>query len=304
VNVYLGVPRGFCAGVVRAIDIVELALKKYGPPIYVKHQIVHNPHVVKDLESKGAITVENVDEIPRGSKVVFSAHGSPPQDFKKAKEQGLQVLDATCPLVIRVHNEAKKYNRDGRKIILVGHKGHQEVKGTTGQTDMEIVDDREEFVSPKWDKSIPVAVLTQTTLSVDDTENSIRNIQNSFTDVLVRNDLCYATTNRQTAVKEISNYVEVFLVVGAQNSSNCNRLKEVAESNGVSAFLINSVEELDPKWLNGVVNVGITSGASTPDSLVRGIIDFISPDNVIEMGGEEENITFTLPKELRDIRDT
>ena len=264
-NVYLGVPRGFCAGVVRAIDIVELALEKYGPPIYVKHQIVHNPYVVNDLESKGAITVENVDEIPAGSKVVFSAHGSPPEDFKKAKEQGLQVLDATCPLVIKVHNEAKKYNREGRKIILVGHKGHQEVKGTTGQTDMEIVDDREEFLSPEWDKSIPVAVLTQTTLSVDDTENSIRNIQNSFIDVLVRNDLCYATTNRQMAVKEISNHVEVFLVVGAQNSSNCNRLKEVAELNGVPAFLINSVEELDPKWLADVVNVGITSGASTPD---------------------------------------
>ncbi|SVA92022.1 uncharacterized protein METZ01_LOCUS144876, partial [marine metagenome] len=304
VNVYLGVPRGFCAGVVRAIDIVELALEKYGPPIYVKHQIVHNPFVVNDLESKGAITVENVDEIPVGSKVVFSAHGSPPEDFKKAKEQGLQVLDATCPLVIKVHNEAKKYNRDGRKIILVGHKGHQEVKGTTGQTDMEIVDDREEFVSPEWDKSIPVAVLTQTTLSVDDTENSIRNIQNSFSDVLVRNDLCYATTNRQMAVKEISNHVEIFLVVGAQNSSNCNRLKEVAESNGVPAFLINSVEELDLKWLADVENVGVTSGASTPDSLVRGIIDFINPSEVIEMGGEEENITFTLPKGLRDIRDT
>ena len=303
-NVYLGVPRGFCAGVVRAIDIVELALEKYGPPIYVKHQIVHNPYVVNDLESKGAITVENVDEIPAGSKVVFSAHGSPPEDFKKAKEQGLQVLDATCPLVIKVHNEAKKYNRDGRKIILVGHKGHQEVKGTTGQTDMEIVDDREEFVSPEWDKSIPVAVLTQTTLSVDDTENSIRNIQNSFSDVLVRNDLCYATTNRQMAVKEISNHVEIFLVVGAQNSSNCNRLKDVAESNGVPAFLINSVEELDLKWLADVENVGVTSGASTPDSLVRGIIDFINPIKVIEMGGEEENITFTLPKELRDIRDT
>ena len=302
-NVYLGVPRGFCAGVVRAIDIVELALEKYGPPIYVKHQIVHNPYVVNDLESKGAITVENVDEIPAGSKVVFSAHGSPPEDFKKAKEQGLQVLDATCPLVIKVHNEAKKYNRDGRKIILVGHKGHQEVKGTTGQTDMEIVDDREEFVSPEWDKSIPVAVLTQTTLSVDDTENSIRNIQNSFSDVLVRNDLCYATTNRQMAVKEISNHVEIFLVVGAQNSSNCNRLKEVAESNGVPAFLINSVEELDLKWLADVENVGVTSGASTPDSLVRGIIDFINPSEVIEMGGEEENITFTLPKELRGIRD-
>jgi|TARA_B100001971_G_C18192206_1_gene539301 4-hydroxy-3-methylbut-2-enyl diphosphate reductase len=304
VNVYLGVPRGFCAGVVRAIDIVELALEKYGPPIYVKHQIVHNPFVVNDLESKGAITVENVDEIPVGSKVVFSAHGSPPEDFKKAKEKGLQVLDATCPLVIKVHNEAKKYNRDGRKIILVGHKGHQEVKGTTGQTDMEIVDDREEFVSPEWDKSIPVAVLTQTTLSVDDTENSIRNIQNSFSDVLVRNDLCYATTNRQMAVKEISNHVEIFLVVGAQNSSNCNRLKEVAESNGVPAFLINSVEELDLKWLADVENVGVTSGASTPDSLVRGIIDFINPSEVIEMGGEEENITFTLPKGLRDIRDT
>ncbi len=302
-NVYLGVPRGFCAGVVRAIDIVELALEKYGPPIYVKHQIVHNPYVVNDLESKGAITVENVDEIPRGAKVVFSAHGSPPEDFKKAKEQGLQVLDATCPLVIKIHNEAKKYNREGRKIILVGHKGHQEVKGTTGQTDMEIVDDREEFVSPGWDNSIPVAVLTQTTLSVGDTENSIRNIQNSFSDVLVRNDLCYATTNRQMAVKEISNHVEVFLVVGAQNSSNCNRLKEVAELNGVPAFLINSVEELDPKWLADVVNVGITSGASTPDSLVRGIIDFINPNKVIEMGGEEENITFTLPKELRGIRD-
>ncbi|MAQ97372.1 MAG: 4-hydroxy-3-methylbut-2-enyl diphosphate reductase [Chloroflexi bacterium] len=302
-NVYLGVPRGFCAGVVRAIDIVELALEKYGPPIYVKHQIVHNPYVVNDLESKGAITVENVDEIPAGSKVVFSAHGSPPEDFKKAKEQGLQVLDATCPLVIKVHNEAKKYNRDGRKIILVGHKGHQEVKGTTGQTDMEIVDDREEFVSPEWDNSIPVAVLTQTTLSVDDTENSIRNIQNSFSDVLVRNDLCYATTNRQMAVKEISNHVEIFLVVGAQNSSNCNRLKEVAESNGVPAFLINSVEELDLKWLADVENVGVTSGASTPDSLVRGIIDFINPIKVIEMGGEEENITFTLPKELRGIRD-
>ena len=302
-NVYLGVPRGFCAGVVRAIDIVELALEKYGPPIYVKHQIVHNPYVVNDLESKGAITVENVDEIPAGSKVVFSAHGSPPEDFKKAKEQGLQVLDATCPLVIKVHNEAKKYNREGRKIILVGHKGHQEVKGTTGQTDMAIVDDREEFVSPEWDNSIPVAVLTQTTLSVDDTENSIRNIQKSFSDVLVRNDLCYATTNRQMAVKEIANHVDVFLVVGAQNSSNCNRLKEVAELNGIPAYLINNVEELDPKWIATAVNVGITSGASTPDSLVRGIIDFINPDKVIEMGGEEENITFTLPKELRDIKD-
>ena len=302
-NVYLGVPRGFCAGVVRAIDIVELALKKYGSPVYVKHQIVHNPHVVNDLESKGAITVENVEEIPRGSRVVFSAHGSAPDDFAKAKERGLDVLDATCPLVIRVHNEAKKYDREGRKIILVGHKGHQEVKGTTGQTDMEIVDDREPYNPPKWDESTPVAVLTQTTLSVDDTEKSIQNIQDSFGDVLVRNDLCYATTNRQIAVKEISGHVEVFLVVGAQNSSNCNRLKDVAEANGLPAFLINSVAELDMSWLEGVSNVGITSGASTPDSLVKEIIDFIKPDKVIEMGGEEENITFNLPMELREQED-
>ena len=299
-NVYLGVPRGFCAGVVRAIDIVELALKKYGSPIYVKHQIVHNPHVVNDLELKGAITVDTVEEIPFGSRVVFSAHGSAPDDFTKAKERDLDVLDATCPLVIRVHNEAKKYDREGRKIILVGHKGHQEVKGTTGQTDMEIVDDREPYNSPDWDQSTPVAVLTQTTLSIDDTEKSIQNIQDSFDDVLVRNDLCYATTNRQIAVKEICNHVEIFLVVGAQNSSNCNRLKDVAEANGLPAFLINSVEELDKNWLMGVTNVGITSGASTPDSLVKEIIDSINPDKVIEMGGDEENITFTLPKELRE----
>ena len=203
-------------------------------------------------------------------------------------------------MVIRVHNEAKKYDREGRKIILVGHKGHQEVKGTTGQTDMEIVDDREPYSVPEWDEATPVAVLTQTTLSVDDTEKSIQNIQNSFSDVLVRNDLCYATTNRQVAVKEISSHVEMFLVVGAQNSSNCNRLKDVAEANGLPAFLINSVEELDMNWLKGVTNIGITSGASTPDSLVKDIIDLINPEKVIEMGGEEENITFNLPMELRE----
>ena len=302
-NVYLGVPRGFCAGVVMAIDVVEIALRRLGPPVYMKHQIVHNPYVVGSLEKKGAITVEKVEEIPNGSTVVFSAHGSPPEDYQNAKRKGLHVVDATCPLVIRVHNEAKKYDREGRKIILVGHKGHQEVKGTTGQTDMEIVDDREPYNSPKWDESTPVAVLTQTTLSVDDTEKSIQNIRNSFTDVLVRNDLCYATTNRQVAVKEISSHVEVFLVVGAQNSSNCNRLKDVAQANGLPAFLINSVEELDMNWLEGVVNVGITSGASTPDSLVKEIIDFINPDKVIEMGGEEENITFNLPMELRGEED-
>ena len=277
-KVYLGVPRGFCAGVVRAIDLVVLALKKYGAPIYVKHQIVHNPHVVRDLEDKGAITVEEVEEIPRGSRVVFSAHGSPPSDFQKARERDLEVVDATCPLVIKVHNEAKKYSREGRKLVLVGHRGHQEVKGTMGQSDMELVDDREKLSGFDWDKDTPVAVLTQTTLSVDDTQRSIDTIKGSFNDVLVRNDLCYATTNRQNAVKEISQHVELFLVIGARNSSNCNRLREVAESRGVNAYLINGIEELNTDWLQGVENVGITSGASTPDALVQEIIETLMPE--------------------------
>ena len=299
-KVYLGVPRGFCAGVVRAIDLVDLALKKYGAPIYVKHQIVHNPHVVRDLEDKGAITVEEVEEIPRGSRVVFSAHGSPPSDFQKARERDLEVVDATCPLVIKVHNEAKKYSREGRKLVLVGHRGHQEVKGTMGQSDMELVDDREKLSGFDWDKDTPVAVLTQTTLSVDDTQRSIDTIKGSFNDVLVRNDLCYATTNRQNAVKEISQHVELFLVIGARNSSNCNRLREVAESRGVNAYLINGIEELNTDWLQGVENVGITSGASTPDALVQEIIETLMPEEVIPMGGDEENIIFTLPLEFRE----
>ena len=299
-KIFLGVPRGFCAGVVRAIDLVEIALKKYGTPVYVKHQIVHNPHVVLDLEKKGAITVEEVEEIPRGSRVVFSAHGSPPSDFQKAKERDLKVVDATCPLVIKVHNEAKKYAKEGRKLVLVGHRGHQEVKGTMGQSEMELVDDREKLSGFHWDKDTPVTVLTQTTLSVDDTQRSIETIKDSFNDVLVRNDLCYATTNRQNAVKEISDHVDLFLVIGARNSSNCNRLRDVAESRGVNAYLINGIDELNPDWLQGVENVGITSGASTPDTLVQAIIEALTPEEVIPMGGEEENITFTLPLEFRE----
>ena len=298
-KVYLGVPRGFCAGVVRAIDLVELALQKFGPPIYVKHQIVHNPHVVTDLESRGAVTVEDVTQIPEGARVVFSAHGSPPEDFKTARERNLDVIDATCPLVVKVHNEARKYASEGRKVILVGHKGHQEVKGTMGQVEMSLIDDRDPYRSPDWNYQTPVTVLTQTTLSVDDTQRSIDRIKNSFNDVLVRNDLCYATTNRQNAVKEIAPLVDVFLIIGAENSSNCNRLREVAIGKGVPSYLINGLHELNQSWLEGVRNIGITSGASTPDNLVQEIIDFIGAEEVIPMGGEEENITFTLPKEFR-----
>ena len=299
-KIYIGAPRGFCAGVVRAIDLVEIALERFGTPVYVKHQIVHNSHVVDSLEAKGAITVEDVDDIPEGSKVVFSAHGSPPEDFAKAEARGLDVIDATCPLVTKVHNEAIRYDGEDRRIILVGHRGHQEVKGTMGQTGMHLVDDREEMNLPDWEEDTPVAVLTQTTLSVDDTKRSIDGIQSKFSNAIIRNDLCYATTNRQSAVKEITDKVDVMLVIGAPNSSNCNRLREVAEAQGVPAYLLNGLDELRSEWLEGAENVGITSGASTPEYLVQQVIDALEPDEVIEVEVAKEDITFVLPKELRD----
>ena len=299
-KVYLGVPRGFCAGVVRAVDVVELALKKYSHPVYVKHQIVHNPNVVNSLEEKGAMTVEDVDEIPEGSTVVFSAHGSPPEDFAKAKKRNLNVIDATCPLVTKVHNEAIKYANDGRRLVLVGHKGHQEVKGTMGQTDMFLVNDRNELVMPDWDEDTPVTVLTQTTLSVDDTKRSIEEIKSKFSDVIVRNDLCYATTSRQAAVKQLCKLVELVLVIGAENSSNCNRLREVAQAHGVDAYLINGPEELDSSWLEGVENVGITSGASTPESMVQAVIESLGADEVERIDGDDEDVSFVLPAQFRE----
>jgi len=300
VKVYLGVPRGFCAGVVRAVDVVELALEKYSHPVYVKHQIVHNPNVVNSLEEKGAMTVEDVDEIPEGSTVVFSAHGSPPEDFAKAKKRNLNVIDATCPLVTKVHNEAIKYANDGRRLVLVGHKGHQEVKGTMGQTDMFLVNDRNELVMPDWDEDTPVTVLTQTTLSVDDTKRSIEEIKSKFSDVIVRNDLCYATTSRQAAVKQLCKLVELVLVIGAENSSNCNRLREVAQAHGVDAYLINGPDELDSSWLEGVENVGITSGASTPESMVQAVIESLGADEVERIDGDDEDVSFVLPAQLRE----
>ena len=299
-KVYLGVPRGFCAGVVRAVDVVELALKKYSHPVYVKHQIVHNPNVVNSLEEKGAMTVEGVDEIPEGSTVVFSAHGSPPEDFAKAKKRNLNVIDATCPLVTKVHNEAIKYANDGRRLVLVGHKGHQEVKGTMGQTDMFLVNDRNELVMPDWDEDTSVTVLTQTTLSVDDTQRSIEEIKSKFSDVIVRNDLCYATPSRQAAVKQLCKLVELVLVIGAENSSNCNRLREVAQAHGVDAYLINGPDELDSSWLEGVENVGITSGASTPESMVQAVIESLGADEVERIDGDDEDVSFVLPALLRE----
>ncbi len=298
-KVYIGTPRGFCAGVVRAIDLVEIALERFGAPVYVKHQIVHNSYVVNSLEAKGAITVEDVDDIPEGATVVFSAHGSPPSDFAAAERRNLKVIDATCPLVVKVHNEAIKYSGEQRRLLLVGHRGHQEVKGTMGQTPMHLIDDQEDMALPDWDESTPVAVLTQTTLSVDDTQHSIDRIRSKFSDAVVRNDLCYATTNRQAAVKALAQVADIIFVIGAQNSSNCNRLREVAEAMGVPAYLINGPLELQAEWLDGMENVGITSGASTPEELVQAVIRALDPAEVVSVGDAEEDITFVLPRELR-----
>ena len=299
-EVLLSSPRGFCAGVVRAIEVVDICLEQFGPPVYVKHQIVHNPHVVADLERKGAITVETIEEIPNGSLVVFSAHGSPPEDFQKARERNLRVIDAVCPLVTRVHNEAKKYNAEGRRVLLVGHRGHQEVRGTMGQVEMTLVDDNAGSQLPDWDSNVAVAVLTQTTLSVGDTAESIAAIKDRFPNAVVRNDICYATTNRQAAVTEMAGSVDLVLVIGAENSSNCSRLREVAESLGVPSYLINGPEEIDPAWLEGVNKVGITSGASTPEVLVESVIRELAPEIVTVLSGVEEDVTFTLPQELRE----
>ena len=299
VEVILSSPRGFCAGVVRAIEVVELCLEKYGPPVYVKHQIVHNPYVVAQLEKQGAITVERIEDIPPGSLVVFSAHGSPPEDFEQARERELKVIDAVCPLVTRVHNEAKKYHREGKKVLLVGHRGHQEVRGTMGQVPMTLVDDHAGSQLPNWESDSEVAILTQTTLSVGDTAEAINSIQSTYPNSIVRNDICYATTNRQDAVTEMAAKVDLVLVIGAPNSSNCNRLREVAEALGVPAHLINGPEEIDPAWLVGRAKVGVTSGASTPEVLVESVIQALSPEQVTHLTGVEEDVSFTLPKELR-----
>ena len=298
-EVILCAPRGFCAGVVRAIQVVEQCLARFGPPVYVKHQIVHNPYVVENLERQGAVTVETVDEIPPGSRVVFSAHGSPPEDFAQAQARNLQVIDAVCPLVTRVHNEAAKYHREGRRLILVGHAGHQEVKGTMGQAPMTLVDDAGHQPVPAWDAATPVAVLTQTTLSVGDTAAAIADIKERFPQALVRNDICYATTNRQAAVTQMAGQVDLALIIGAQNSSNCNRLREVALSQGIPAYLINGPEEISSHWLQGKAKVGIASGASTPEELVDAVIAALNPEKVTLLEGVAEDVSFTLPRELR-----
>ena len=301
-EIYLANPRGFCAGVVLAIDLVEIALEKYGSPVYVKHQIVHNPVVVSEVESKGAITVENVKDIPNNSVVVFSAHGSPPEDYALAKKKNITVIDATCPLVTKVHNEAKKYSREGKNIILVGHKGHQEVIGTSGQANMKIIDDREKFhLEKEKSKDKDVVVLSQTTLSVRDTQQTVDKIKSIYPNATIRNDICYATTNRQEVTVKLAKKVDLILVVGASNSSNCNRLRDVSIQSGTKAYLINTYDEINPDWLKGIEKIGLTSGASTPDKLVYEIIKKLNPSNVYKFDDIDEDIKFEIPRKVKEL---
>ena len=289
----------------RAIDIVEKALDKYGEPVYVRHEIVHNKHVVDTLKNKGARFVEELDEVPEGAVTVFSAHGVPQSVVKTAQDRGLPVLDATCPLVSKVHNQGKRYVAHGRTLILIGHAGHPEVEGTMGQVSgpVLLVQNVDEVAALTLPADTPVAYITQTTLSVDDTKDIIAALQQRFTDIQgpdIR-DICYATQNRQSAVRDLSKLVDVILVVGAANSSNSNRLREIGTEAGVASYLVADGSELNPEWLKNAKAVGITAGASAPEVLVDDVIEAlrrIGPVTVSVLPGREENIEFRLPAEL------
>ena len=308
-EVVLASPRGFCAGVDRAITIVEKALEKFGPPIYVRHEIVHNLHVVSRLKEKGVIFVEQIDQVPEGAHAIFSAHGVSPQVREEAFERKLEILDATCPLVTKVHVEAKRYAEKEFIILLIGHREHVEVEGTFGEAPDRIivVGTVEEAKSLNLPKKSRVAYLTQTTLSLDDTADIIEVLRKRFPKIEgpTKDDICYATQNRQNAVKKMATEVDLVLVVGAENSSNTLRLVEVSESLGTRAIRIQSSSELKNEWLNGYRKIGITAGASAPEDIVQGIIEKISQWNpgckVRELKLTEEKVSFGLPPQLKSL---
>ncbi len=304
-DVVLARPRGFCAGVDRAIDIVRLALRLYGPPVYVRHAIVHNRKVVSDLAAEGAVFVEDVNEIPEGSVVVFSAHGVSPAVREAARRRRLRVIDATCPLVTKVHLEALRYAREGYTILYIGHAGHVEVEGTMGVAPdhMVLIETREDAETVEVPDPEKVAVLTQTTLSVDETRGIIDVLSRRFPALRKPHaeDICYATQNRQDVVKKMSQVVDVVLVFGSKESSNSNRLREVAERHGARAYLVENIHHVDPAWLEGIRAVGITAGASTPEEIVQeavGKLLHLGEGELIELYGEVEDIEFRLPAPL------
>ena len=303
-------PRGFCAGVDRAIEIVNRALEVFGAPIYVRHEVVHNKFVVEDLRSRGAVFVDELDEVPDDTIVIFSAHGVSLAVQEEAKRRGLKVFDATCPLVTKVHMEVVRYSEDGHECILIGHKGHPEVEGTMGQYDhsqggdIYLVENSDQVAQIKVKNPDALAYVTQTTLSMDDTAQVIAALRKKFPNIKGprKDDICYATQNRQDAVKQLASECDLLLVVGSPNSSNSNRLSELAGRMGTESYLIDTADDINPAWLVGKTSIGITAGASAPEVLVKQVIDGLcqlgaqAPE---EMKGREENITFSLPKELR-----
>ncbi|AIU28842.1 4-hydroxy-3-methylbut-2-enyl diphosphate reductase [Pandoraea pnomenusa] len=304
-QVILAQPRGFCAGVIRAIDIVERALEKYGAPVYVRHEIVHNKHVVDSLKAKGARFIDELSEAPAGAVTIFSAHGVARVVEQEAEVRGLKVLNATCPLVTKVHIQGKNYVSAGREVILIGHAGHPEVEGTMGQIDgpVHLVQTEDDVDALALAIDTPVSYVTQTTLSVDETRGIIAALQRRFTDIVGPNtkDICYATQNRQTAVRELCERVEVLLVVGATNSSNSNRLREIGAEMGLPSYLVADGSEVNPEWVRGQARIGITAGASAPERMVEDVIDALRRIDTVEvtlMDGIEETIQFRLPSEL------
>jgi len=305
-RVLVAAPRSFCAGVVRAIDIVEKLLEQHGPPVYVRHEIVHNVHVVRDLEARGAVFVESEDEVPEGELIVLSAHGVAPRVYEKCAERGLKIVDAVCPLVSKVHAEARRYSGRGLKIALVGHAGHVEVEGTMGEAPQSIVlvETPEDARNLEVEEGEQVAYITQTTLSLDDTADVVDTLRERFPDLVgpPSADICYATQNRQDAVKRICEEATLVLVVGSRTSSNANRLVEVARDRGVDAYLIDDETDLDPAWLGGHETVGLTAGASSPELLVDQVFERLAELGFTERAEVEiarEDVVFRLPAELR-----
>ncbi|HZH57810.1 MAG TPA: 4-hydroxy-3-methylbut-2-enyl diphosphate reductase [Burkholderiaceae bacterium] len=311
-EVVLAQPRGFCAGVDRAIDIVERALELFGAPIYVRHEIVHNRYVVSDLRKKGAVFIDELDEAPEGATVIFSAHGVSRAVKAEAERRGLRVFDATCPLVTKVHVEVSRMRAQGREIIMIGHKGHPEVEGTLGQAEggMYLVETVEDVAALQVNDPEKLAFVTQTTLSVDDAAEVAQALRERFPGIVEprKSDICYATQNRQDAVKIMAPQCDLVLVVGSANSSNSNRLREVAERKGVRAYLIDGPEMIQPEWLQNARSVGVTAGASAPDILVRQVLDRLKQLGAISvrtLEGAPENVSFPLPRELsRKLKDT
>ena len=304
-HVTLAQPRGFCAGVTRALDIVERALETHGAPVFVYHEIIHNRHVVDDLAARGAVFVDDLDAVPFGAVIVFSAHGVGNCTVEEARRRRLQVIDATCPLVAKVHVQARRYVRDGRALVIVGHRGHDEVEGTLGTVDdgAYVVADRSEVDRLPLPADARVAYVTQTTLSLDDTAEVIAALRARFADLQGPGlgDICYATQNRQQAVRSLAPAVDLLLVVGSRNSSNSNRLSELGDQLGVPSHLIEDATEIDPAWLEGVARIGLTAGASAPESLVEGVLArlrLLGATNVTEAPGPRETISFRLPAGL------